>query len=105
MFELFKRETIEKLGGKFDESSISLNQEGKVTASENILELMDWNNWTTWMQTMVAKHQLKVAILSPAYRVSAYCIEGERGYIQNTHGHNTKYEDAGLKYLHDNKII
>jgi hypothetical protein len=104
-FEFFKRETIEKLGGRFDDSSITLKRIGETSSPEQVTDLYDWNNWTTWMQSMVEKHQLKVAILSPAYRVSAYCIEGERGYIQNTHGNNTKFEDAGLKYLHDNKII
>jgi hypothetical protein len=43
--------------------------------------------------------------LSPAYRVSAYCIEGERGYIHKTHGSNTLLEDAGLMFLKDNGII
>lgn len=104
-FEFFTRETLQKMGGKFDESGISLDRTGEVTATENILELYDWNNWTTWVMKFVEDNKLRVGILSPAYRVSAYCIEGERGYISNTHGINTEYEDAGLKFLKDNGII
>ena len=104
-FEMFKPKVFEVMGGKFDVSSISLTREGKTYASEDILELYDWNKFTSMMQKVIEKNQLRVGILSPAYRVSAYCIEGERGYISNTHSINTAFEDRGLKFLKDNKVI
>lgn len=104
-FEFFKPKVIKLMGGKFDDSSISLTREGKTSASQDIVELYDWNNWTPMIQKFIEDNKLKVAILSPCYRVSAYCIEGERGYIANTHGANTQFEDAGLKFLKKNKVI
>lgn len=104
-FEFFKRNVLEVIGGKFDVSSITLTREGENYASQDRLELYDWNNFTSMMQKVVEDNKLKVGILSPCYRVSAYCIEGERGYISNTHGINTASEDAGLKFLKENGII
>lgn len=104
-FEFFKKKVLDCMGGKFDVSSISLTREGKNYASQDILELYDWNNFTPMMQKVIEDNKLKVGMLSPCYRVSAYCIEGERGFLSNTHGINTKYENAGLKFLKENKII
>lgn len=104
-FEFFKKSTIRQLGGKFDLSEVSLDRTGITTASEDIRELYDWNAGGNPTNYKILQLGLKVGYLSPAYRVSAYCIEGERGYISNTHGDNTRFEDAGLKYLHDNNII
>jgi len=104
-FEVFKPNVLDVMDGKFDTTAVSLTREGKTYASEDITELYDWNNMTPSMQKIIEDNKLRVGILSPCYRVSAYCIEGERGYISNTHGANTTHEEAGLKYLHDNKII
>lgn len=104
-FEFFKPSALTKLGGKFDLSEVTLDRTGVTTASEDIEELFQWNAGGNPTNFKILELGLKVGYLSPAYRVSAYCIEGERGYISNTHGMNTEYEDAGLKYLHDNKII
>ncbi len=104
-FEFFKSHVIEKIGGKFDLSTISLTREGHTKATDDLEELYDWNNIITPMANSIIEHGFKVATLSPCYRVSAYVIEGERGYISKTHGENTVIEDAGLKYLEDNKII
>lgn len=104
-FEFFKVDIISQLGGKFDLSEVTLTREGITTASEEIEELYAWNAGGNPTNYKILELGLKVGYLSPAYRVSAYCIEGERGYISNTHGVNTVYEEAGLKYLHDNDII
>lgn len=104
-FEFFKPSVIEKLGGKFDLSEVTLTREGKTTATNEIAELYDWNSTVYPLTRFIEEQKLKTGFLSPAYRVSAYCIEGERGYISKTHGENTKYEDAGLNYLHENGII
>lgn len=104
-FEVFKPNVFEVMGGAFDTSSITLTRVGENYSSQDITELYDWNNLTPMIQKVIEDNKLRVAILSPAYRVSAYCIEGERGYISNTHGMNTPFEDMGFKYLKDNEII
>lgn len=104
-FEFFKPKTITALGGRFDLSEVSLDRTGETTASEDIRELYDWNAGGNPTNYKILELGLRVGYLSPAYRVSAYCIEGERGYISNTHGENTKHEDMGLDYLHKNKVI
>lgn len=53
----------------------------------------------------IEDNKINVGFLSPAYRVSAYVIEGERGYISNTHGANTVEEEKGFKFLADKGII
>lgn len=104
-FEFFKVNTISKLGGRFDLSEVTLDRTGITTASENIEELYDWNKGADPTNFMIMQKGIKVGYLSPCYRVSAYCIEGERGYIANTHGQNTIYEEQGFQFLKDNKIL
>ncbi len=104
-FEVFTRYALEKMGGRFDDSSITLQRVGQTDSPEHLAALYDWNNWTPMIQKVIEDKKLRVGILSPTYRVSAYCIEGERGYISNTHGINTEREDMGLKFLKDNGVI
>ena len=104
-FEFFKPKTLKRIGGKFDLSEVTLNREGQTTATEDLGELYDWNNTVTPLMKQIDKLKLKVGYLSPAYRVSAYCIEGERGYISNTHGANTAREEVGLAFLKEHKLI
>lgn len=104
-FEFFKPKALEALGGKFDLSEVSLTRIGENFASEDPAELFQWNAGGNPTNRKIVELGLKVGYLSPSYRVSAYCIEGQRGYISNTMESNKKYEDAGLKYLHDNGII
>jgi hypothetical protein len=104
-FEFFKKKVLKLMGGKFDLSTITLNREGETENSTDLLTLNDWNNIVYPLNQLIEKHKLKIGYLSPCYRVSAYCIEGERGFISRTHGQNTKYEDAGLQYLKNNGVI
>lgn len=100
-FEFFKKEMIDILGGKFDMSDVSLNRIGQINNPPDWADLYDWNNTVTPLTNLLTKKDLweKVIVLSPFYRVSLYCIEGERGTISNTHGQNTQYEEAGLDEL------
>jgi len=104
-FEFFKKSVIKKLGGKFDLSEVTLTREGMTTASNEVTELYDWNSTVYPLTRFVEKEKLSVGFLSPAYRVSFYCIEGERGYIYKTHGQNTAEEEMGLEFLTQNKLI
>jgi len=97
--EFFKPSLIEKLGGKFDLSETTLTREGETTVTEDIHVLNDWNTTVNPLMKFIEKENIKVGYMSPAYRVSAYCIEGERGYISNTHGSNTEREEDGLNHL------
>lgn len=103
--EFFKPSLLDKMGGKFDLSDTTLTREGKTDASEDIHELYDWNTTVNPLMRFVDEHKISVGYLSPSYRVSAYVIEGERGYISHTHGQNTEKEDAGLEYLKKNGLI
>ncbi len=103
--EFFKRSFIKKMRGKFDLSKITLKKVGAVSSSDDLTELYDWNNSVEPLMKFIEKHQVKVGYCSPAYRVSAFCIEGERGYIANTHGANTESENKGLEWLKTNGLI
>jgi hypothetical protein len=103
--EFFKPSLLEKMGGKFDLSEVTLDRTGHTTATDDITELYDWNNITCPLQRFVEEQKISVGFMSPSYRVSSYCIEGERGYISNTHGANTKIEDEGLKTLKDYGLL
>lgn len=104
-FEFFRREVLDAMGGKFDDSSISLKREGVTTASKDIRELYDWNHWTDMIMKVIEENKFRMAAVSPWYRVSPICIEGERGYISATHGINTAEEEEGLRQLQEQKII
>lgn len=104
-FEFFTRECLDKLGGKFDLSEVTLTREGETTAPKDVSELYDWNNTVNPLMRQIEELNLRVTAFSPTYRVSAYVIEGERGYISSTHGQNTAVEDEGLKMLRDHGVI
>ena len=103
--EFFKKSFMEKIGGKFDLSEVKLNRVGETTATEDINELYDWNATLYPITRFIEENKIKVGYLSPSYRVSGYVIEGERGYISNTHGANTAEEEVGLAHLKEHKII
>ncbi len=103
--EFFKPSFLEKIGGKFDLSAVELTREGQTTATEDVAELNDWNNTVHPLMDFIEKNQIKVGYLSPSYRVSMFVIEGERGYISNTHGINTAKEDMGLAVLRQHELI
>ena len=104
-FEFFKPSLLEKIGGKFDLSETKLTRVGETSATENIGELYDWNSTVYPLQRFIKENNVPLAFLSPSYRVSAYCIEGERGYISNTHGGNTVFEEEGLNHLEKHGVI
>jgi hypothetical protein len=104
-FEFFKPGVLTLMGGKFDLSPLTLTREGKTDNPDDLLTLNDWNGIVAPLNKIILDNNLSVMTLSPAYRVSAYCIEGERGFIHRTHGSNTLLEDAGLMFLKDNGII
>lgn len=97
-FEFFSREMLDMIGGKFDLSETTLTREGEFTTSGAFSELSDWNMNDKPLTKVIEEHNLlhKVQSLSPYYRMSRYCLEGERGYIHKTVASNTPEEERGL---------
>lgn len=97
--EFFKPSLLEKIGGTFDLSLVSLNRIDKQYGSQDIAELSDWNNTVIPLMNFIRDNNIKVKYLSNFYRVSKYCLEGERGFISKTTHSNTQSENEGLKSL------
>ncbi len=109
-FEFFTREMMDMIGGKFDLSMTTFTREGKTTTNDPYGEIGKWNATVTPLSNLIAakKLQSRVVSLSPYYRISAYCLEGERGYIHRTYELNTLNEEKGLdlieKIYYDGKL-
>lgn len=97
-FEFFTREMLDYMGGRFDLSETTLTREGKTSTTGAFTELSDWNTTVFPLQRLIEEKGLssRVRALSEYYRMSIYCLEGERGYIHKTEWSNTKEEEKGL---------
>lgn len=106
-FEFFKKEMLDILGGKFDMSQVKLDRTGQVDNPSKWSELYDWNSTVTPLTNLLTEKNLweKVIVLSPFYRVSMYCIEGERGTISSYQAFNEDFEEEGLNQLEQHGII
>ncbi len=100
-FEFFTREMMDKLGGSFDLSRTTLTREGQFTTTMDMTELGNWNQNDKPLRDLILKNNLlnKVKSLSPFYRMSKYCLEGERGYIFKTEKSNIAEEENGLNMV------
>jgi hypothetical protein len=97
-FEFFTKEMLDIMGGTFDLSRTTLTREGKSTTTGDFNELSDWNQNDKPLRDLLVHRGLlgRVQSLSPYYRMSKYCLEGERGYISKTVNSNTAEEERGL---------
>lgn len=97
-FEFYKKEILDMLGGKFDLSSVTLTREGKFFAGQSLKILNNWNMSVVPLRRFLDKHRLasKMKSLSNTYRVSDYCIEGERGFINSIQPADRKSVERGL---------
>ena len=82
-FAFFDKKLIKELNGIFPMENVSLNREGLVdTPGTDLSGTADWNavsrSFTTFMQEK--GWQEKMLRMSPYYRISKYCLEGERGF-------------------------
>lgn len=82
-FDFFKKELIDMMGGRFDLSYVTTTREGEFDSPQNHTSLGDWNNTVLGMIDFMRDNDIfdRVRFLSNTYRVSDYCIEGERGFI------------------------
>lgn len=106
-FEFFKKEMLDIMGGKFDLSEVKLNRVGVTENPTDWGKLYDWNNTVTPLANLLTEKKLweNVSVLSPYYRVSLYCIEGERGLISSTQASNNEMEEEGLDKLQEIDVI
>ena len=96
--EFFKKSIIEKIGGKFDLSMVKLTRVGEKFGNRDVQQVNDWNNTVYPLMNFISKNKIKVFPESKFYRVSEFCVEGERGYISGTQSSNISSENNGLEY-------
>ena len=89
---------MDAIGGTFDLSRTVLTREGEFNSPKDFRELSNWNESDRQVRELIEAKRLlpKVKSLSPFYRMSKYCLEGERGFIHKTEPMNTKEEERGL---------
>lgn len=97
-FEFFTREAMDRIGGSFDLYKTTLTRIGKFDSPADFGELSDWNESDRAVRKVIEKKGLlpHIKSLSQYYRMSTYCLEGERGFIHKTEPMNTKEEERGL---------
>jgi hypothetical protein len=95
--EFFKPSILDKIGGKFDLSMVKLNRIGKNYGSRDINEVFDWNNTVYPLMKFILNNKIRVISGSEYYRVSQYCVEGERGFISGSQITNVDSENKGLR--------
>ncbi|TSC87190.1 MAG: hypothetical protein G01um10148_295 [Parcubacteria group bacterium Gr01-1014_8] len=100
-FEFFRHEMLDKMGGKFDLSETTLTREGTVDTPGKFTALSDWGTTVFPLEKLIARENLqsRIHFLSQYYRMSKYCLEGERGFIHSTHFSNTAEEEKGLRSI------
>ena len=94
-FDFFKTSLIEKMGGSFDMSRVELDRTGE---TDNMgmeyygtgrpvggLSMKDWEKPIQNFHSFMYRNDLlnTIRYLSPTYRISNYCLEGERGLLSN----------------------
>ncbi len=106
-FDFFKREMLDMIGGKFDLSSSSVTRVGKIDTPTDLSEIGDWNGTVVQFGMFIKENNLyeKIKKLSEIYRVSTFCLEGERGHVSNG-GFNTIYPIVSFinEHIDINKI-
>lgn len=97
-FEFFTKEMMDLLGGRFDDSTVTVTREGETSNATSFADISDWNNMLYPLLDLVKSKGLmkRIHYLSRYYRMSRYCLEGERGLISKTEPLNTAEEDQGL---------
>ena len=95
-FDFFKTELIEKIGGSFDMSRVELDRTGLTdnmdmgyygdSTPQGGLSMKDWEKPIQDFHKFMYDNSLldRIRYLAPTYRVSQYCLEGERGLLSNT---------------------
>ena len=95
-FDFFKKEIMDLIGGTFDLSSVNLTRIGQFDTPKEHNGIAAWNNHVTDFLGFLLDNDLfdRVYCLADTYRVSDYCIEGERGFISKRKVLPGEYEKA-----------
>jgi hypothetical protein len=82
-FDFFTKEMMNLIGGTFDLSRVNLTRIGQFDTPKEHNGIAEWNNHVTDFLGFLLENKLfdRVYCLADTYRVSDYCIEGERGFI------------------------
>ena len=107
-FEFFKKNVIEGMGGNFDLDRITHTREGKFDKPDDHMALNDWNNHVYGFMNYAYHSGIyndHVRFLSDAYRVSEYCIEGERGFLSKMNTPQANIYVSGVQQLIDDGLI
>jgi hypothetical protein len=95
-FDFFKTELIDKMGGGFDMARVELDRTGLTdnmdmgyygdSTPQGGLSMKDWEKPIENFHGFMFNNNLldRIRYLAPTYRVSPYCLEGERGLLSNT---------------------
>lgn len=102
-FEFFTQEMLDYMGGKFDLSDTKMNRIGETSSFDTFSDLSEWNSVIYPLQRLIDQKGLqpRIKAISNYYRMSKYCLEGERGYIHKTEQSNTKEEEKGLDIVEE----
>lgn len=97
-FEFYTREMLDYLGGKFDLSETKLTREGETSSYGVLGDLSEWNTVMWPLNRLIEEKKLhpRIKAMSDYYRMSMYCLEGERGFISKSEWSNTNEEERGL---------
>lgn len=100
-FEFYTREMLDYMGGKFDLSETKMTRIGETSSFGTLSDLSEWNSVIYPLQRLIDQKglQSRIKAMSDYYRMSKYCLEGERGYIHKTEKSNTKEEERGLNMV------
>jgi len=79
--EFFKPSLLDKIGGKFDLSGVTLDRVGQTDSPNNFYSLDNWNKTVFPLMKFIHENNIQVAYMSNVYRYSDFVIEGERGFI------------------------
>ncbi len=98
-FEFIKTELFGQMGGKFDMTGVTLSREGEFSSPESFKSLNNWNMTALPFRHFLDKHGYasKIKSLSNTYRVSDYCIEGERGFVSSIQKADKRLVLKGLR--------
>jgi hypothetical protein len=101
-FGFYTKTLIDKIGGNFDMSGIELKRVNLKNTPESHTDLNEWNQ--TDKNFMKSLYDCELAedmrYLSSKYRVSEYCIEGERGYVHKGNASYREYK-IGIENIKD----
>ena len=116
-FDFFKTSLIEKMGGGFSLEGVELDRTNETdnmdmeyygsNAPTGGLSMKDWEKPINKFFGFMYDHELinTIRYLSPVYRVSNYCIEGERGLLSNMATPQSVYYNNTVGQLDLNGIL